>query len=395
MPPFRQVESWRTQFRNAAARTRTVRSPLPLAMLAPMNSPALHVIFGTGQIGPLVARELLGRGERVRLVSRRPDAERLRRSIGAVEVASANASDPAAAAEVCRGADVVYHCANPPYHRWGQQLLPLAAGITAGAGRNGARLVVLDNLYAYGQPPQSPFDEDTYLAPCSEKGRLRAEARRRLFAAHEAGEVQALSAHASDFIGPDAPKTLFGPRFLQRLAKGKPLEGFGDLDQPHAYTYTRDVARALVALGQDPRAFGRAWHVPSSWTGSTRALFARFAQQAAHPGTMLSVSPRLLRALGLFDRQITGLIEMLYQWSLPYVPDASRFEGRHFGATPIETVIDETLRRASGAPLTGRRAGGEGVLAGGHAATTASSARGRLGSLWGPGERGSAADAEG
>jgi len=333
------------QIRNATSRSCIVRRPLRTAILEAMKSPALHVIFGTGQIGPLVARELLDRGERVRLVSRRPDAEQVRRACGSpqVEVAAADASDPDAAAEVCRGAAVAYHCANPPYHRWAKELLPLLDGIKAGAGRSGARLVVLDNLYAYGRPPTSPFDEDTYLAPCSAKGRLRAEARRRLYAAHAAGEVQALSAHASDFIGPDAPKTLFGPRFLDRLRKGKPLEGFGDLDQPHAYTYTRDVARALFALGQDEEAFGQAWHVPSSWTGSTRELFARFAERVGHPGTTTTVSPWLLRAIGLFDPQATGLIEMLYQWTLPYVPDARRFEARYFGPAPIEEVIEHTL----------------------------------------------------
>lgn len=315
-----------------------------------MKSSALHVVFGTGQIGPKLARELLPRGHRVRIVSRRPDETRIREAVGpaqaeALEVRSANASDPDEAAKVCAGAQVTYHCANPPYHRWDQDLLPLGDGIRAGAARSGSRLVVLDNLYAYGRPPSSPFDEDTPLKPCSQKGRLRAEARRRLFAAHGSGEVQALSAHASDFVGPDAPRSLFGSRFLDRLRKGRPLEGFGDLDQPHAYTYVGDVARGLAALGEDEKAFGQAWHLPSSWTGSTRSLLEAFAQRAGHPGTTTSISPWFLRLLGLFDKEVSGLLEMLYQWSVPYVPDASRFEARYFAATPIEAVIDATLSR--------------------------------------------------
>ncbi|MEM6368713.1 MAG: NAD-dependent epimerase/dehydratase family protein [Myxococcota bacterium] len=313
-----------------------------------MKSPALHVVFGTGQIGPRLAQQLLPQGHRVRLVSRRPDEGALRETVGpaasgTLEVQAADASDPEEVAEACAGAEVAYHCANPPYHRWSQDLLPLADGLRIGAGRSGARLVVLDNLYAYGRPPTAPFDEDTPLAPCSHKGRLRAEARRRLFAAHASGEVQALSAHASDFIGPRTPRSLFSPRFLERLANGRSLEGMGDLDQVHAYTYVGDVARALAALGQDGEAFGRAWHLPSTWTGSTRALFAAFAERAGHPGTMVSLSPWLLRLVGLFDKDAAGLVEMLYQWSLPYVPDARRFEARYFGATPIDTVIEATL----------------------------------------------------
>jgi len=47
-------------------------------------------------------------------------------------------------------------------------------GIRDGAARSGARLVVLDNLYVYGDTTR--MSEDSPIAPRSRKGELRAEA---------------------------------------------------------------------------------------------------------------------------------------------------------------------------------------------------------------------------
>ena len=49
------------------------------------------------------------------------------------------------------GADVVYFCLNAAnYDRWAEEFPPLQRAVLAGAEAAGARLVVLDNLYAYG-----------------------------------------------------------------------------------------------------------------------------------------------------------------------------------------------------------------------------------------------------
>jgi hypothetical protein len=43
--------------------------------------------------------------------------------------------------------------------------------LIAAAGRNGARLVVLDNVYMLGRPQGKPLDEDTPPRPCSRNER--------------------------------------------------------------------------------------------------------------------------------------------------------------------------------------------------------------------------------
>jgi uncharacterized protein YbjT (DUF2867 family) len=78
----------------------------------------LQVVLGaSGGIGGAVVRELLARGLEVRAVSRRGDA-------ATPDEASRRAADVATAAgasAACEAASVVYHCVQPPYHRWGEE----------------------------------------------------------------------------------------------------------------------------------------------------------------------------------------------------------------------------------------------------------------------------------
>lgn len=71
----------------------------------------LQVVLGTGPLGLAVARRLVARGDRVRVVSRTGRAD----VPGRVEIVAANVAEASEAKRACDGAAVVYHCANPPY----------------------------------------------------------------------------------------------------------------------------------------------------------------------------------------------------------------------------------------------------------------------------------------
>jgi nucleoside-diphosphate-sugar epimerase len=290
----------------------------------------LHVIFGAGQIGPRLAQELLARGLRVRMVRRGAPG----RPLAGLEWRRADIADPESAAEAARGASVVYDCANPAeYHRWDTLLPPLKRGVRQAAARAGARLVVLDCLYMYGRPERVPFDEDTPMRPCSHKGELRAMLARELFEAHARGDVRATTGRASDYFGPDVSVALLGVRFAERLLAGKPLEMGGDPDQQHGYSYVPDVARGLAALGTDPAADGKAWHLPLAWTGTTRGLVEAIGVALGRRATVRAAPDWLLRALGLVNPLLGAAAEMTYQWKVPYVIDDRRFRAT-FGVEP-------------------------------------------------------------
>lgn len=306
---------------------------------------ATHTIFGAGQVGTLLADELLRRGLSVRLVRRGPaGAPR-----PGLTWMSGDVTDPAFADQAARGAAVVYNCVNPPdYGRWEGVLEPLMRAVRGAATRAGARLVALDCLYMIGRPPTSPFDEDTPMRPCTRKGELRALLVEEMFAAHRRGEVEVTSGRASDYFGPGTPLSMIlYPRALARLRAGKPVEFFGDPDQPHAYNFTPDVARGLAELGTRPEAVGKVWHLPPAWRGTSRAMIARAGELCGRPAAVTRLPGWALATLALFSRDLRAIREMLYQWEQPYVLDSRRFEAA-FGvtATPIDDALEATLANA-------------------------------------------------
>lgn len=306
-----------------------------------MSTPALHVIFGAGQIGVPLARRLAAAGHAVRVVSRSGKDPGVP---GALAV-RADAADPASAAEAARGAAVLYHCMNPAYSvaAWNEQLPRIHRALVAAARGAGARLVVLGNVYALGRPGGRPLDEDRPVAPASAKGAARAAADALLLDAHRRGDVRVVFGRASDFYGPGGDQTYFGPQFWRPVLAGKAAQVIVNPDTPHTYHYVEDVAAGLATLGAaDDADYGREWMLPCAPAESTRALVFRLATALGRPIEVKRVPRLALRAAGLFVPIVRELNEMAYQWEEAFVVDDRRFRAR-FGATP--TPPDEGARR--------------------------------------------------
>ena len=305
-----------------------------------MNEPpALSVVLGTGPLGLAVVRQLSARGQRVRAVSRSggrdlPDG---------VEVGTANLAETADVRQACAGAEVVYHCASPPYHRWRELHPQLMAAIIEGAAAAEAKLIFGDNLYAYG-PVDGPIVEDLPYRAAGPNGQTRAQIAGDLMAAHEQGRVRAAIGRGSDFFGPHARQSQVGERVFARALAGKRAQLLGDPDAPHSVTYIEDFARALVTLGERQEALGGVWHVPNDQAVSTRRFVEMVFQELGRP-VRLQVTPGWAVAMvGLFNPTIRAVTEQLYQVERPWVVDSSKFE-RTFGwtATPLREAIRATL----------------------------------------------------
>ncbi len=307
-----------------------------------------HTVIGAGQVGTQLARRLAAEGHEVRLVRRGAPGE----AIAGVTWMQGDATDEAFIDRACAGASCVYNTANPPdYADWDGVLQPLYRAIWRAAGRAGARLVQLDNLYMYGRPADCPFPETSPEQPCSSKGAMRKAMADELRLLHERGEVEMVIARASDFFGPDTPLSMvFRPENVDAIRKGGTVNVFGDPDQPHGYTYSPDVARALAILGTaEADVTGRVWFVPTTWTGTTRELLDRAAQATGTTIRVRRIPNFVLRAAGLFMPLMAALAEMVYQWELPYVLDDSAFR-RRFGVEP--TPVDEAIAATMGLERT-------------------------------------------
>jgi putative NADH-flavin reductase len=117
-----------------------------------------HVVFGTGAIGRAIADELIKRGESVRMVNR---SGKIAEIPAGVEVTAADLYDPAQVKEVTRGARVVYQSAQPEYTQWQEKFPPLQKSIIDGLTGSDAKLVIVENLYAYGETNGAPMTEET------------------------------------------------------------------------------------------------------------------------------------------------------------------------------------------------------------------------------------------
>jgi nucleoside-diphosphate-sugar epimerase len=313
-----------------------VAAPVP-----PVDEDRLHVVFGTGQIGRVLAVVLAGRGVTVRVVSRhRPAA-----LADGIDWRAADATDPDAASEAAKGAAVIYQCLNAPYAEWPERFPPLQRGVLAAAEHCGALLVSLENLYGYGPTGGRPMTEDLPLAATTVKGRTRAAMTAELLAAAEAGRVRIAIGRASDFFGAGVTQgSTLGERVFGNALAGRRADFIGNPDLPHTYSYVPDVAAGLATLGTDARAAGQVWHLPGPQTVTTRALLDLVAAQIGHPVAIRSVPKLAVRALGLINPVLRGLSEVSYQFDEPFVLDTTKYEAAFAAAgTPLAAAIAATV----------------------------------------------------
>ena len=302
-----------------------------------------HVVVGAGAVGRATADALVDRGHHVVVVTRRGAGS----EDGRVESVAADASDPIALSMLVDGADALYNCANPAYHRWAKDWPPLADSLLAAATKSGAVLVAMSNLYGYG-PVDHPMTTADPLAATFTNGRIRAEMWQRAKAAHDAGRARVTEARASDFFGPGTEKTSHLSRALPRLLAGRSVRVLGDPDQPHSWSYIPDVGATMCALGTTEAAWGSAWHVPTNPPATQRWMLERVSDLAGLGTPKVSQIPNwLTRTLSLAWPTLRELRAVSYQFDAPFVIDASATEAAFaIAPTPIDDALSATVTAA-------------------------------------------------
>jgi nucleoside-diphosphate-sugar epimerase len=301
-----------------------------------------HVVLGTGAIGRAVAEELVRRGDSVRMVNRSGKMDEV--AVG-VEVVASDLYDQAKVREVTREAKVVYQSAQPRYYEWPEKFPPLQKSILDGLTGSGAKLVIVENLYMYGDTNGKPMTEDLPYLAHTRKGRVRGEISRAAFEAHKAGRIRVTSARGGNFFGPWGMDSTMGARAFYPLLRGKPAQLIGRTDLPHTHTYIKDFGAALVILGERDEADGQAWHVPNAQPTMSQADLVRlFAEEAGVEPKISSMGKTMLTIGGLFIPEAKETVEMMYEFDRPFIVDSSKFE-KTFGlkATPMQEAIKKTV----------------------------------------------------
>lgn len=289
-----------------------------------------YVIVGAGPVGRETARVLAEEGHSVILTSRNAGSL----DAGDVRTVSLDATDAAQLARLAKGADAIFMCAMAAYHRWPTDFFPIMDGTVKAAEQVGARLLVVGNVYGYGAGAASLLTPDVEPDPTTRKGTTRHIMWQRALRSN----VPAIEVRASDYLGKDAV-AYFSLLALPPLLKNEPVSFLGDPDAAHAWSFTKDTARTLIAASRFTGEWGRAFHVPSQ-SASVRELVRRFA-------VALKIEvPNLLR-LTAADLESIGFnegIEMSYLFEKPLLLDASDTE-KLLGVTAssLDAMIRDTL----------------------------------------------------
>lgn len=300
----------------------------------------MHTILGiNGATGPGLAAELKKQNLPVRGVSRRPFPG------NDWEHRQADVTNLAEVLSVVDGSKVVYLLVGLEYNLdvWRRDWPVVMENTIQACLANNAKLVFLDNVYAYGLV-NGPMAENTPIRPNSEKGKVRAKIIQLLFNAAQNNHLRACVARSADFYGPNCNTSILNSTLFERFAAGKSAYVMGRADKIHSYTYVPDIGRALAILGNDDRANGQVWHLPTSaerWTGEE---WVKAAAKAFGVKPKFQATPTfLLRLMGLGNRIFREMVEMNYQFTSDYIFVSDKFE-RTFGMKPTsnEQGVEET-----------------------------------------------------
>jgi len=139
-----------------------------------------------------------------------------------------------------------------------------------------------------------------------------------------------------------------GERVVQRVRRGRSVSVLGRADRRHTWSFTEDVAGMMVVAGHDPRAWGRAWHVPSNEPRSQRQVIGDLAAAAGSGKVRVRTIPSAaVQALGLAWPLMRELRETEYQFRDDFIMDSTAAQ-ETFRLAP--TPWDEVVEAALGAP---------------------------------------------
>lgn len=303
----------------------------------------ITVIGSNGLAGNACIQYLHGKTKELRGVNRHV----FKKNLDGVEQATADIFDPVALRKALQGSEVVVLCARPEYWEWTTKLLPLVKSVVHACQEVGARLLFMDNLYAYGKPNQ-PLTETSPMLPHGPKGLARKQLSEYLMDLHEKGIIEVGIARAADFWGPGVTYPPLSTLF-QAIANHKNTFFPSSPHVAHSISYLPDVGRGLAKLALSKQSFGQIWHLPVQTFSSEAEFLESILTVTQSKIKVRGLNPILFKSIvhvgGIFSKMMRELPEIFYQHDFPFVVDDSKFK-RLFNdsSTPIEKAIEETLR---------------------------------------------------
>jgi nucleoside-diphosphate-sugar epimerase len=300
------------------------------------------VIGASGGMGYALVMELVRRG--VNVVAFARGRERLSKLFGGMEqvnIVAGDAAEKKQITEACNGIDVIFHALNLPYEEWKEKLLPITKNIIEITEENGAKLAVVDNIYAYGKSGGERLKEDMEKKPHTKKGKLRKEMGEMI----QQAPISSLICHFPDFYGPNATNTYVHYTLEQLLKKRK--GGFvGPRDIEREFIFTKDGARVMVELSLRDGAYGHSWNIPAVSTITGRDFEQMVREQLGKDKELYYITKPMFALYALVaGRGMREAVEMQYINTEPTILSGeklNKFLGG-WNSTPYEIGIEETI----------------------------------------------------
>lgn len=222
-----------------------------------------------------------------------------------IELVEADCRDLEAMNRVCRGADVVVHCAATPYeglsvysphfvsdHVFGASSAVFSAAMSCGV----RRVVYTSSMARYGDAP-APFVEDQPAAPVDPYGVAKTAAEMLL--------KSLCDLHGREYVI-CVPHNVVGPRqryddayrnvaaiMINRMLSGEDVVIYGDGQQRRCFTHVLDVVEQIAFVTDAPEASGQTFNLGSD-TGfiTINELARRITKLLGRPFNPTYLPPR-------------------------------------------------------------------------------------------------------
>jgi UDP-glucose 4-epimerase len=294
------------------------------------------VTGGCGFIGSHIVRELVRRGERVRVLDNGSsgDPARLTDVRADIELVIGDVRDAETTHAVCQGVEVVLHqaaMASVPQSVSEPELthqvnVTGTLNILLAAREAGVRRVVFASSSAvYGDQPVSPKTEVLPAIPSSPYGvqKLAAESYCRIWPALYG--VEAVALRYFNVFGPGQDPTsdyaAVIPRFITAILAGRPPIVYGNGEQTRDFLYIQNVVEINLLTASVPAASGVVLNVGSGVAISLNQLLAELERIM---GKEINVTSQQARSGDI--RESVAEISLL-RATLGYTPTVSFAEG--------------------------------------------------------------------
>ncbi|RRJ62082.1 SDR family NAD(P)-dependent oxidoreductase [Paenibacillus oralis] len=308
------------------------------------------VLGATGGVGNPVTAELLKRNIETVVFGRsmnklRAMAEQLGNP-SHLKLAEGDVFSPDDIVRAAEGADTIINSANVAYHKMAEKLPPLGESVLEAAKRLQVKTVLVDGIYPYGRKTsQDPITEDHPKKPHTRKGQAR-HAYEQLFMRDGWGGKNTLIARLPDYYGPSAKQSYLNAT-MEAIAAGKNGVFIGTMKVPREYVYLPDAARMIVELASRDDTYGENWHIPGPGVISGEQIVAIASRAAGYKGKIRPVGKITLSLLGLFEKPMKEIVEMLYLTEEPLTLSGEKYRRRigEIPSTPYEKGIADTIRQ--------------------------------------------------